>query len=95
VKYFDWDKEKNGLLRAERDVGFEDVVTAINEGYLIKVLGHHNPKKYPNQKIYVVEIEGYVYLVPFVEDEEKRFLKTIYPSRKMTKKYLIERRKKK
>lgn len=95
MKYFDWDKEKNTLLRMERDIGFEDVVTAINEEHLIEVLDHHNPKKYPNQKIYVVEIEDYVYLVPFVEDEEKRFLKTIYPSRKMTKKYLIERRKKK
>lgn len=94
MKQFDWEEDKSTLLKMERDVGFEDVVTAINEGNLLAVLNHHNPKKYPNQKIYVVEIEDYVYLVPFVEDEEKRFLKTIYPSRKMTKKYLIERRKK-
>lgn len=94
MKYFDWDEEKNALLKTERDIGFEDVVSAIDEGNLLEVLSHHNPKKYPNQKIYVVKIEDYVYLVPFVEDEEKRFLKTIYPSRKMTKKYLFERRKK-
>lgn len=94
MKQYDWDEEKNARLKAERDIGFEDVVAAINEGGLITVLGHHNPKKYPNQKMYGVEIENYVYIVPFVEDGEKRFLKTIYPSRKMTKKYLIERRKK-
>lgn len=93
MKYFDWDEEKNALLKIERGVGFEDVVSAIDEGNLLEVLNHHNSKKYPNQKIYVVKIEDYVYLVPFVEDEEKHFLKTIYPSRKMTKKYLTERRK--
>lgn len=92
MKYFDWDEEKNAFLKAERDIGFEDVVNAIDEGNLLKILDHHNLKKYPNQKIYVVKIDDYAYLVPFVEDEEKRFLKTIYPSRKMTKKYLIERR---
>lgn len=93
MKYFDWDEEKNQKLRAEREIGFEDVVNAIDEGGLLEVLDHHNPDKYPNQKMYVVKIEEYVYLVPFVEDEEKRFLKTIYPSRKMTRKYIIERRK--
>lgn len=92
MKYFDWDEGKNAKLKIDREIGFEDVVSAINERGLLEVLDHHNPKKYPNQKIYVVKIEGYVYLVPFVEDGEKRFLKTIYPSRKMTKIYLIERR---
>lgn len=94
MKYFDWDEEKNVKLKSEREICFEDVVMAIDEGNLLEVLNHHKPDKYPNQKIYVVKIEDYVYLVPFVEDEEKYFLKTIYPSRKMTKKYLIERRKK-
>lgn len=94
MKYFDWDEGKNDKLKREREIGFEDVVIAIDEGNLLEVLDHHKRDKYPNQKIYVVKIEDYVYLVPFVEDEEKRFLKTIYPSRKMTRKYLIERRKK-
>lgn len=94
VKYLDWDEEKNDKLKREREIGFEDVVTAIDEGNLLEVLNHHNPSKYPSQKIYVVKIEDYVYLVPFVDEGDKRFLKTIYPSRKMTKKYLIERRKK-
>lgn len=94
MKSFEWDEEKNNKLKREREIGFEDVVTSIDEGNLLAVLDHHKRDKYPNQKIYVVKIEDYVYLVPFVEDEEKRFLKTIYPSRKMTKKYLIERREK-
>lgn len=94
MKYFDWDKEKNAKLKIERDVSFEDVVIAIDQGNLLEVLNHHNLSKYPSQKIYVVKIEDYVYLVPFVDEGDKRFLKTIYPSRKMTKIYLIERRKK-
>lgn len=94
MKYFDWDEEKNDRLKSERGVCFEDVLTAIDEGDLLEVLDHHNPGKYPSQKIYIVKIEDYAYLVPFVDEGDKRFLKTIYPSRKMTKKYLIERRKK-
>ena len=91
MKYFDWDEEKNRKLKEERGIGFEDVLIAIDEGRLLVTLDH--PKK-PNQKIYIVNVENYAYMVPFVEDEEKYFLKTVYPSRKMTKKYLIERSKK-
>jgi len=90
VKYFDWDEEKNQKLKEERDIGFEDIVIAIDEGRLLVTLGH--PKR-PNQKIYIVNVEDYAYMVPFVEDKEKRFLKTIYPSRKMTKKYIIRKEK--
>ncbi len=93
MKYFDWDELKNAKLKFERQVCFEDIQTAINEGGLLDVLQHHNPDKYPNQKIYVVNIESYIYLVPFSESKDKYFLKTIYASRKMTKKYLHERRK--
>jgi uncharacterized DUF497 family protein len=88
VKYFDWDEAKNSKLRAERDLCFEDVVVAINEGRLHDVLAHPNPEKYPNQRFYIIEIHEYIHVVPFVEDEVKIFLKTIYPSRKLTKKYL-------
>lgn len=90
MKYYAWDEEKNKKLKAERSIGFEDIVAAIHQEPL-DIITHHNPKKYPGQKIYIVRIEDYAYLVPFVEDEEKIFLKTIYPSRKMTKKYLEER----
>lgn len=92
MKYFDWNEEKNKLLKLERDVGFEDVTTAINSGELLDIITHPNQKKYPSQKMFVVNIGNYVYLVPFVEDSKKYFLKTIFPSRKMTKKYLIKRR---
>lgn len=88
MKYFDWDKVKNELLKQERDISFEDVVEAINEGRILDTFEHPNQKKYPNQNIYIVEIGGYAYFVPFVEDEKKIFLKTIYPSRDATKKYL-------
>lgn len=89
MKYFDWNKDKNQKLKDERGVGFEDVIAAIEEGKLLITLKH--PKRL-NQKIYVVNVGGYAYLVPFAEDDKKKFLKTIYPSRKMTKKYIIERR---
>ncbi len=94
VKRYDWDQDKNTWLKETREIGFEDIIIAINEGNSLAILDHHKPDKYPTQKILVVNINDYVYLVPFVEDEEKRFLKTIYPSRKMTKKYLKERSKK-
>ena len=63
-------------------------MVAINEGKLYDVLEHSNPAKYPNQHFYIVEIRQYIYVVPFVEDDAKIFLKTIYPSRKLTKQYL-------
>ena len=92
MKYFDWDEEKNTRLRSERKIGFEDVQQAIEGGKLLDTVDHPNKIKYPNQKMFVVEINHYIYLVPFVEDEEKAFLKTIFPSRKATKKYLTRRR---
>ncbi|MBI2098043.1 MAG: BrnT family toxin [Candidatus Wildermuthbacteria bacterium] len=88
MKYFDWDSEKNEELIQERNVSFEEVLIAIDGGYLLDIVGHPNKNKYPNQKIFIVQIENYAYLVPFVEDEKKIFLKTIIPSRKATKKYV-------
>jgi len=88
MKYFSWNEEKNELLQTQRDVSFEDIVLYIEKGFLLDVLEHPNPEKYPGQKIFVVQVEEYVYLVPFVEDEKEIFLKTIIPSRKATKRYL-------
>lgn len=73
-----------------RDVSFEEVLIAIDEGGLLDIIDHPPKTRYPSQKIFVVNINNYAYLVPFVEDEEKVFLKTIIPSRKATKKYLIK-----
>ncbi|HZQ29608.1 MAG TPA: toxin [Patescibacteria group bacterium] len=92
MKYIDWDKEKNEQLKQERELSFEDILLAIEEGNLVDIVERPNKNRYPNQKIFIVEIDKYAYLVPFVEDEEKIFLKTIIPSRKATKQYIIERR---
>lgn len=88
MKYFDWDEEKNKTLSKERGISFEEIKVAAESGRLLDILDHPNQKRYPGQKIMVVEVEGYAYLVPYVRDEEKVFLKTIIPSRKATKKYL-------
>jgi len=90
VKFFDWNTEKNEKLKSERKVSFEEVMVAVSEGRILDVVEHPNKEKYANQKILMVEINNYVYLVPFVEDKEKIFLKTITPNRKATKKYLLK-----
>ena len=90
MKYFDWDDAKNVRLRTARGIGFEDIVFHIERGDLLDILEHPNPDRYAGQRIFVVRREGYVYLVPFVEDEQTVFLKTIIPSRKATRQYLGE-----
>jgi hypothetical protein len=87
MKYYDWNDDKNELLKQLRGVSFEQVVLAIVSGDLIDRLKHPNPEKYPNQKVFLVKIENYVYSVPYVGDGEKIFLKTIIPNSKATKKY--------
>ena len=88
MKYFSWNEEKNELLKEERQISFEDIVFYISQGFLLDILEHPNQEKYHGQKIFVVNVDEYAYLVPFVEDEREIFLKTIIPSRKATKKYL-------
>lgn len=88
MKYFDWNRDKNVLLKKTRDVSFEQVVDAIFNNQVLDNFNHPNQKKYPNQKVYVVEIAEYAYFVPYIEDKEKIFLKTIYPSHDATKKYI-------
>ncbi|MEK7570642.1 MAG: BrnT family toxin [Patescibacteria group bacterium] len=91
VKYIDWDNEKNKKLKDERGISFEDIYILIQEDKILEIIDHPNHKQYPNQKIILVVIDDYIYMVPFVEDEGKYFLKTIIPSRKMTKNYLKKR----
>jgi uncharacterized DUF497 family protein len=88
VKTFRWSPEKNRELLAERGVCFEQVVIAIEADALLDVLAHPNKRKYPNQRVMVVAWGGYAYLVPFVEEREFYFLKTIIPSRKARRDYL-------
>ncbi|HJQ07948.1 MAG TPA: BrnT family toxin [Candidatus Saccharimonadales bacterium] len=88
MKYIDWSEAKNDKLKAEREICFEDALTAIDAGRLLDDIKHPNAIRYLAQRVLIVEIDGYAYLVPYVEDEIKIFLKTIVPSRKATKKYL-------
>lgn len=87
MKVFTWEPEKNERLKKERGVSFEDVLFHVESGDVLDIFEHPNQERYPGQKIYVVAIEEYVYLVLFVESEEEIFLKTIIPSRKATKQY--------
>ncbi len=88
MKPFRWSSDKNQQLQAQRSICFEAVVVAIETGGLLDVLAHPNPGRYPDQRILVVEVNGYVYLVPYVEADDHLFLKTIIPSRKATRDYL-------
>lgn len=90
MKYFTWDDAKNEKLKAERGIGFEEVVFLIERGGLLDVLEPPNQERYGGQRIFVVQRDDYVYLVPFVEDASLVVLKTIIPSRKATKHYLGE-----
>jgi uncharacterized DUF497 family protein len=87
MKYFDWNDDKNELLKKKRGVSFEQVELAIASGDLLDRIRHPNQTKYPKQKVFLVRIEDYVYSVPYVEDEEIIFLKTIIPNSKATKIY--------
>lgn len=89
-KQYDFSPEKNQQLIAERGISFEEVISAIEQGTLVDILPHPNAAKYPNQEIYVLNMNNYVYLVPFVKKDNTIFLKTIFPHRKLTKKYLRE-----
>jgi len=88
MKPFNWNREKNQQLQQQRGITFDNIIQAIEQGNLLDVIKHYNSDKYPSQKIFIVKIDNYVYLVPFVENDLEIFLKTIIPSRKMTKIYL-------
>lgn len=87
-----YDSEKSRRLKETRGISFEDIIQAVREGYLLKVVPHHNLSKYPDQSIMIIEINSYAYLVPFIEEQNHLILKTIYPSRKATIVYLDNRR---
>jgi hypothetical protein len=87
MKPFRWNIEKNELLRLDRGISFESVVVALETGGLLDLMEHPNAAKYPNQKIFLVFIMNYVYLVPFIEEDDHYFLKTMIPSRKATRDY--------
>ncbi len=90
MKPFRWGTEKNDQLMLNRGICFEQMVVAIEAGGLLDILAHPNPGKYPSQKVLVVACDGYAYLLPFVEQHDHYFLKTVIPSRKATRDYLNE-----
>lgn len=85
---FSWDPHKNEKLIRERGISFEAILGSIQTGGLLDILEHPNPRKYPGQKIMVVQAYDYVFLVPFEEKEEDTWLITIIPSRKAAQRYL-------
>jgi uncharacterized DUF497 family protein len=92
LKPFRWNADKNSQLQAERGVNFEQALEAIagnqKGNRLLDVIQHPNPQKYPDQRVFIIEMNQYVYLVPFVETDVEIFLKTIIPSRKLKRQYL-------
>jgi uncharacterized DUF497 family protein len=85
---FDWNDEKSESLEKTRGICFEDVVIHVQNGCVLDVIKHPSRDRYPKQNIIVLDVEGYVYLVPYVKSRGTRFLKTIIPSRKGTREYL-------
>jgi len=88
VKLTRWSPEKSLWLKAERGVSFEEIVAAVSQGGLIAVVDHPRKARYEHQRIMVVRIRDYAYLVPYVESENEIFLKSIIPSRKATRDFL-------
>jgi hypothetical protein len=76
------------MLVEERGVSFEDVIFSLQSGGLLDDMAHPNTEKYPHQRVFVIAIDEYAYLVPYIENDEEIFLKTLIPSRKATKQYL-------
>ncbi|VAW50453.1 hypothetical protein MNBD_GAMMA06-1576 [hydrothermal vent metagenome] len=88
MSHFAWDPKKNEELIEERGISFERVIQSIENEQVLNVIKHPNTSKYPNQQMFILDINNYVYLVPFIENNTEIFLKTIIPSRKATRKYL-------
>lgn len=91
MKSINWKTEKSVALKTLRGICFEDVVFFIERGEILDYYLHHNQKTYPGQRIMVISVANYAYLVPYVDNEEELFLKTIIPSRKATQRYLGEK----
>jgi uncharacterized DUF497 family protein len=92
---YNYNDDKNTKLKQERGISFEEIVFFITNDRLIDTLDHPDQQKYPGQKIFVLDIDNYVWLVPYVKNDREIFLKTAFPSRKHSKKYLEEKNAKK
>ncbi len=90
MKFFTWSTEKNERLKELRHISFEEIIFYIESGQFLDIIDNPNSEKYQGQRIFIVNVNDYAYLVPFIESENEIFLKTIIPSRKATRKYLKE-----
>jgi hypothetical protein len=90
---YDWNPDKNDWLKKNRHISFEQIIFHLGQGDIWRTADHPNQEKYPNQLIYFVVVENYVYLVPYIIKKDFIFLKTIIPSRKATKDFLKEQEK--
>jgi len=88
MKVFRWNNEKNEWLKKQRGVSFEQVIILLEREDVLEVVEHPNQEKYPGQRIAIVRINDYAYLVPYIQDGEEIFLKSIIPSRKATNQYM-------
>lgn len=88
MSFYKWNAEKNEWLKKERGISYEEIVWHIENGGLLDDLIHPNQRKYPGQRIMVVRVKEYAYIVPYVENEERVFLKTVIPNRKATRDYI-------
>jgi len=84
---YKWDEDKNSILKSQRGFSFNDVLTEIKKNGIVDNYKHLNEEKYPNQYIYVILLNNYIYYIPYVYDGDDIFLKNIIPSRKLYKKY--------
>jgi histidinol phosphatase-like PHP family hydrolase len=87
MKIYSLSIHKNEILKKKRKISFEQAMDAMMNEKILDIIKHPNSKKYPDQKIFIIDIDDYCYLIPFVENNDEIFLKTIFPSRKYTKKY--------
>jgi uncharacterized DUF497 family protein len=88
MKNFVWNEDKNRQLMEERGISFEAIVSYVEAGNVLDIIENPNSNRYGEQMMYVLEIDGYAFLVPFVESDTEIFLKTVIPSRKATRKYI-------
>ncbi|WP_038247540.1 BrnT family toxin [Ghiorsea bivora] len=88
MKPINWNPDKNRKLIEERGVSFEDIIFSLQSGCLLDDISHPNQEKYSHQRVFIVAIDDYAYLVPYIENDEEIFLKTVVPSRKATKQHL-------
>lgn len=89
---YNFEPEKNQKLIQLRNISFEEIIAVLASKGPLDVIEHTNKNKYPNQKMYVVELHEYIYLVPYVREGHQIFLKTAFPSRKATKKYMVSKK---